>query len=58
MFSIYHFMVPEDPIPGSSFVQLQYIPVVRLTREGRGVDGASFEDLVYDVLPCLLVLIT
>lgn len=56
LFPIYCFTCLVGPIPSSSFVQLQYIPIVRFAREGRGIDGASFEDLVYDVFPCLPVL--
>lgn len=45
------------PIPGSSLVELRKVPVVRLARQRRGVDGAPLEDLVHDVLPRLLVLV-
>lgn len=45
------------PIPGSSFIQLRKVLVVRFARQRGGVDGASLEDLVYDVLPRLLVLV-
>lgn len=43
--------------PGSSLVQLREVPGARLARQRRGVDGAPLEDLVYDVLPRLLVLV-
>lgn len=56
-FLLFHKYPFVCPIPGSSFVQLRKVPVVRFARQRGGVDGASLEDLVYDVLPRLLVLV-